>query len=663
MKKSLPLLILVLTLALAVGCSSGSERETGPSISMPTAPSGPVSMDKEDYPVFPDADAGADPSVPAEQGGKGFTGAGWETNTDFDFIGDPRAIKGGLLRDHLRDFPGTLRTEGPESNSAFNYGITSMAYESLVGLHTTTLEHIPSLATHWQISEDKMTYRFRINPNARFSDGMPVTSEDVVATYDFMMDKTLLSPSNQMVFGKLERPVAESMYIVRVRAKELNWRNFLYFSGMAILPAHVLKTLDGDTYLKEYNFKLLPGTGPYIIREEDIDKGRSITVRRRNDYWAVKARSNVGIGNFDEMQFIVVRDENLAFEMFKKGELDYYPVSMARQWVEDLDFENIQRGLVQKRKIFNDEPNGIQGFAFNTRRAPFEDIRVRKAFTFLFNRRQLIEKLMFNQYEPQNSYYVGGRYENPNNPKNEYNPQEALQLLAEAGWNSRDTQGRLVKNGAPLQIELLYASRTFEPHLTIYQEDLRKIGISLNLRLITGETLFQLVNERRFQMTQMGWGALLFPNPETSWHSSLADVDNTNNITGFKNARVDELCEAYDKMFDVEERVRALREIDGILANAYPYALQWNAPYSRLVYWNKFGTPPGYLSRTGDYFGSGTGPGLPQMWWIDPAKDAKLQQALRDPSLKLEVGPTEDRYWIEFGNNEQSLQPPARKIP
>ena len=652
MKKALPLLILVLTLALAVGCSSGSERETGPGISMPTAPSGPVSTDKEDYPVFPDADAGADPSVPAEQGGKGFTGAGWETNTDFDFIGDPRALKGGLLRDHLRDFPGTLRTEGPESNSAFNYGITSMAYESMVGLHPTTLEHIPSLATHWQISEDKMTYRFRINPNARFSDGMPVTSEDVVATYDFMMDKTLLSPSNQMVFGKLERPVAESIYIVRVRAKELNWRNFLYFSGMAILPAHVLKTLDGDTYLKEYNFKLLPGSGPYIIREEDIDKGKSITVRRRNDYWAVKARSNVGIGNFDEMRFIVVRDENLAFEMFKKGELDYYPVSMARQWVEDLEFENIQRGLVQKRKIFNDEPNGIQGFAFNTRRAPFEDIRVRKAFTFLFNRRQLIEKLMFNQYEPQNSYYVGGRYENPNNPKNEYNPQEALQLLAEAGWNSRDTQGRLVKNGTPLQIELLYVSRTFEPHLTIYQEDLRKVGIGLNLRLITGETLFQLVNERRFQMTQMGWGALLFPNPETSWHSSLADVDNTNNITGFKNARVDELCEAYDKMFGVEERVRALREIDGILANAYPYALQWSAPFSRLVYWNKFGTPPGYLSRTGDIFGAGTGPGLPQMWWSDPAKDAKLQQALRDQSLQLEVGPTEDRYWIEFGNNE-----------
>src|SRR5262245_65553154 len=112
-------------------------------------------------------------------------------------------------------------------------------------MDTKTMDFIPTLATHWQVSADKMTYRFRINPNARYSDGVPVTSEDVVATYDFMMDKTLQDPSNQLTFGKLERPVAESKYIVRVKAKELNWRNFLYFSGMAIYPAQVLLTLYG----------------------------------------------------------------------------------------------------------------------------------------------------------------------------------------------------------------------------------------------------------------------------------------------------------------------------------------------------------------------------------------------------------------------------------
>jgi len=658
MKRNLFLLIAGLALGLTGACSRSSPPENGSGASTPSAPSGPVSMNKGDYPVFPDADAGADSAVPAEQGGKGFTGKDWDTNTDFDFIGDPRARKGGVFRDHLTDFPGTLRLEGPESNSFFNYSVTTLAYESLVGLHPTTLEYIPSLATHWQISADKMTFRFRINPNARFSDGMPVTSDDVVATYDFIMDKTLQSPSNQLVFGKLERPVAESKYIVRVRAKELNWRNFLYFGGsMRILPAHVLKTINGDQYLKEYNYKLLPGSGPYTIREEDIEKGKTITVRRRADYWAEKARSNVGLGNFDALRFVVVRDENLAFEMFKKGELDAYPVSRARMWVEELNFENIQRGLVQKRKIFNGDPKGFAGFAFNTRRPPFDDIRVRKALTLLLNRRQLIEKIMLNQYEPQHSYYAGTPYENPSNPKNEYNPQEALKLLAEAGWSSRDAQGRLTKNGSPLQLELLYTTKTFEPHLTVYQEDLRKAGISLNLRLITPETQFQMVNERRFQMAHMAWGGLLFPNPETSWHSSLADVDNTNNITGFKNARVDTLCDEYDKMFAVEERVRAIREIDGLLANAHQYVLHWSAPYIRVVYWNKFGTPPGYLSRTGDYAG------VWQMWWIEPEKEATLQQALRDPSRKLAAGPEEDRYWIEYGTKQQLSQPQARRNP
>ena len=647
MKRNLLVLIPALALALATSCSRGTDPEEGAGLSGVQERTGPVSTNKEDYPVFPDADAGADPAVPAEQGGKGFTGQGWETNTDFDLVGDPHALKGGVFHDHLRDFPGTLRMQGPESNSFFNYNVTTMAYESLLGLHPTTLDYMPALATHWQVSDDKMTFRFRLNPNARFSDGQPVTAEDVVATYDFLMDETLQSPSNQLTFGKLERPVAESKYILSIRAKELNWRNFLYFSGMGVFPAHVLKTMNGETYLKEYNYKLLPGSGPYTILEADIDRGRTITARRRQDYWAKDARSNVGSGNFDELRFVVVRDENLAFEMFKKGELDAFAVGRARQWVEELDFEEVQRGLVQKRKIFNNEPGGVAGFALNTRRPPFDDLRVRKALTLLFNRPQLIEKIMFNEYEPANSYYAYTTYENSDNPKNEYNPEEGLKLLAEAGWNQRDAQGRLVKNGVPLQLELLYYSQTFEPHLTVYQEDLRRVGITLNLRLITPETQFQMVNERSFQMANLAWGGLLFPNPETSWHSRLADVDNTNNITGFKSARVDQLLSEYDRMFDPEDRVRVIQEIDGILANSYQYILSWSAPFTRVGYWNKFGAPPGYLSRIGDYGA------VWMMWWIEPQKERDLQEALRDSSKQLEVGPTEDRYWLEYGEREQ----------
>ncbi|MCZ6767955.1 MAG: extracellular solute-binding protein, partial [Acidobacteria bacterium] len=526
-----------------------------------------------------------------------------------------------------------------------------MVYESLLTLHPTTLEYIPVLATHWQISPDKMTYRFRINPNARWADGQPVTAEDVVASWTFRMDEGLQAPSSRMTYGKFEKPVAESKYIVRVKSIKVNWRNFYYFSGLTITPAHILKDVDGAAYLRDYNFKMLPGTGPYVVREEDIDKGNSLTIRKRTDYWAEKHRLNVGLNNFEQIKEIVVRDPNLQFEMLKKGDLDYYFVNTAQKWVEELDFDRIQRGLIQKRKVFNHAPQGVQGLAFNMRRVPFDDIRVRKALFHLFNRAQLVEKLMFNEYLLQHSYYTGGVYENPDNPKILYDPELALNLLAEAGWRNRDERGRLLKNGQPLEIEILYSSQPFERYFTVYQEDLRKVGITLNLRLVTPETRFKLMMERQFDTVAAGWGALLFPNPETSYHSSLADVNNTNNITGIKSSRIDELTEAYDGMFEVDERIAAIQEIDGILANLYPYILEWTAPFGRVAYWNKFGHPAGYFSRIGDYTD------MPSLWWIDPEKLEQLDQAQRDSSIQLEVGPSEDRYWLDFAQVEQQANP------
>jgi microcin C transport system substrate-binding protein len=613
----------------------------------PSAVRAAVSLDKNAYPVFPDADAAADPSVPAELGGKGFTGEGWETNTNYDLVGDPRALKGGIFRQDLVDFPKTLRMAGPEANTVFNdYILKRLVYEPLLWLHRSTLEFVPALATHWQISPDKLTYRFRINPNARWSDDQPVVAEDVVASWSLIMDKGFQAPMDQLVYGKFEKPVAESKYIVRVKSKQLNWRNFLYFAtqegSMVIFPAHVIKNLTGASYQKEYNFKLPPGSGPYTIAESDILKGQSITVRRRNDYWAAKQRRNVGVGNFDELRFAVVRDENLQFEMFKKGDLDFHYENISRRWVQEMNFDKVQRGLIQKTKVFNDNPSGIQGLAFNTRKAPFDDIRVREALAYLLNRERLIETLFFKEYPPLNSYFAGGIYENPDNPKMPYDPQLALKLLGEAGWSSRDSQGRLTKNGQPLTVELLNADKGAERWLTIYQDDLRKVGITLNLRLVTPETQFTMVMDRKFDLGYMGWSAETFPNPETEFSSKLADTNNTNNITGVKEKRLDQLFDAYDVEFDQHKREAIIREVDGILANLHQYILLWDAPFQRIAYWNKFGHPAGYLSRVDDYYSASW------LWWIDPGRERQLNAAATDPSIKMEIGALEDRYWQEY---------------
>ena len=148
-------------------------------------------------------------------------------------------------------------------------------------------------------------------------------------------------------------------------------------------------------------------------------------------------RRNIGSNNFDEIREIVVRDQKLAMEMFKRGDLDYFAPVNATFWVQELDnFDRIQRGLIQKRKVYNDKPVGMRGFAINMRKAPFDDIRLRKALAHLLNRPLIVEKLFYNEETPINSYYTGGIYENPDNPKMQYDPQLALKLLAEAGWTS-----------------------------------------------------------------------------------------------------------------------------------------------------------------------------------------------------------------------------------
>ena len=642
----------ILSLAFLIACGRNAGKESSEASATNTSAAN-VSLNKDDYPVFPDADAGADPAVPSEQGGKGFKGDGWQTNTGFDLIGDPRALRGGLFREYAPLVPGTYRMEGPEWNSAVNYAMANMMYEPLLILDPTTLNYIPTLATHWQILPDKLTFRFRINPNARWSDGEPVTADDVVRTWILYSDLTLQDPATYSQMIKLEKPVAESKYIVRVKAKDVQWVNFDNVARMRIFPAHILKDIDGAAYLRDYNFKFLPNTGPYIATTADIDKGNSVSVRRRKDYWAEKARASVGLNNFDQVKWIIVRDPALAFEKLKVGDLDFFYVNRSRTWVQEMNFDKVTRGLIEKRKVFSNFPIGFYGFPMNMRRPPFDDVRVRKALALLLNRPQLLEKLFFNEYLPDNSYYPGTVYENPGNPKNEYNPEEALKLLAEAGWKDRDAQGRLTKAGKPLTIQFLYDDKQSETYLTVYQGDLQKLGITVDLRLVNSETHFKLLMTRQYDMSVEGWSADVFPSPELEFHSRLASPNNTNNITGFKDAKADELIDRYNREFDLQKRIDLIRELDRILSSSYQYALTWYPPTQRLAYWNRYGQPKGTLSRIGQFTSNiNLGPGMEQLWWVDPVKSQKLEKAIKDPSIKLETGPVEDRYWLEYGKAE-----------
>ena len=605
---------------------------------------------------------GADPAVPAQEGGAGFEeiaeAEGWQTGSLTDeqlkLIGDPNATKGGEFKFAVNDFPATFRAYGKDENDQVTRMIHSFVYESLITVNPITLEFLPVLASHWKVGEDGQTYWFRIDPNARFSDGHPVTTEDVVATYELARDSSILSPYTNTFYGGFDPPEVVSKYIFKVRSKAKEWKNLLYFGGTSILPAHVIGNLSGSEYMEKYQYDMPPGSGPYIVRSEDVVKGKMVSLIRRTNYWAAAYPVNRGANNFDKVSLMVVADERLQLEKFKKGEFDLYLVLRAQWYEEEFNDELVKRGLIQVRRIYNDEPQGISGLVFNMRKPPFDDPKVREAFAYLFNREGLVKNLMYDQYSMSNSYYPGSVYENPSNPKITYDPEKGAALLAEAGYTKRNQEGILVheKTGKPLVIEMPILDNWVRV-MTPVQQEWKKAGIKLEFRQVDGPTQFKLLNERSFALAFMSWGGLLYPNPKSSFHSELADQLNTNNLAGFKNPRADELMEKELVTFDQEERVRIIRELDSILMASGQYALAWYAPFTRVAYWNKFGHPEFYLGKISDWRY------IISYWWISEEKIAKLNEALQDPSIDLGEGERDVKFWPEYNEKQKASEPVA----
>lgn len=567
----------------------------------------------------------------------------WETNTDYVGMGSPEAKKGGTLQYVQSSFPPTLRTCGKNANSAFTSMLEGLAYENLLAMNPITYGYIPNLAKKWALGDDRVSFFYEIDERARWSDGNPVVANDVVQSWKLYTNPGIDDPFYNSFYMTYEEPVAISDRVVMVRSKNLNWRAFMSVSFMTILPGHILEKLSGEDYLNEYQFEFLPGSGPYEFRDAKVNE--EINLIRRRDWWQADLDRNTGMYNFDRLKFIFIQDENLLKERFKAGAIDWVYVNVAREWHQEFTpamMPQIARGWVQRRKVFTHSPNGVSGVAFNIRRPPFDEIKIREAFAHLYNREKMMDKLFFNEYEYTDSFYPNSPYESPDNPKVRYNPDKAVELLEEVGWlqKNRNSEGWLVKDGHRLELTLNYVAKSSERILTIFQEDLRDVGIKLNLKQVTWATDIKEVGERNFQMSSRAYTGILFPNPESSFHSRYADLKNNNNIWGLKNERIDEILEQYPFMFDPRERIEAVREIDSIVSNLHLYAFGWYGPSVRLLYWNKFGMPDYILSRTGDQRS------LVSLWWYDEEKHEALRQA-RANRTNLEVGEEEVRWWDE----------------
>ena len=530
----------------------------------------------------------------------------------------PQAVVGGTIVEHLGPSPKSLNYYlDANSMSARVFG---SLYESLITINSANLEYDRCIAEKWTISDDRMTFTFWIDPNARWSDGHPITAEDVVWTYQAIVDPKNMTGPHKLSLERVHPPeIVDGGRAVRFVAKEVHWNNLGAVGDFPILPKHVFGKMD----FNKINFEFPVVSGPCRIRE--FKEGVSLTLERRPDWWRIGWPSVKGSSNFERTVCRFYSDRDNSFDAFLKGEIDMYPVYTASQWHQvEKKYKAVRNNWIVRKAVYNQAPIGFQGFAMNMRRSPFDDVRVRKAMAHLLDRRTMNRTLMYGQYFLHRSY-MEDLYDAEHPCPNvlvEYDPEAARRLLAEAGWRANPKSGILEKNGRPFEFTFLSRDGTSDKFLSIFQQALKDVGIRMNIQNKDWSAWAKDMDCFNFDMTWAAWGAGLYKNPEPMWSSGEADREGGSNLCGFRNAEVDALIEKQKGIFNVAERHEICRKIDHIVFEQHPYVLLWNSNHTRLLYWNKFGTPEKVL---GKYSREDT-----TYWWYDEDLAAELQEAMRE---------------------------------
>lgn len=532
-------------------------------------------------------------------------------------LASPHAVVGGEIRLFAGAYPESFNYY--LANNTLTRQVFTSMFESLLTLDPVTAEYAPGLAARWSISDDLKTFTFWLDDRARWSDGCPVTADDVKWTFDTIMASPLTGV-HKVPLEAFSSPEVVSSNVVRFTASEVHWRNLGAASGFEILPKHAYADMDFGKL--NFEFPVVSGAS----RLGELKEGISVVLERRDDWWGRAYERNRNLGNFERVLFRFYEERANAFAAFKKGLIDVYPVYTSRLWMNATRGKAFERSWIVKQKVHNHAPQGFQGFAMNMRRPPFDDVRVRKAMAHLLDREKMNRTLMYSQYFMQRSFFED-LYDKDHpcqNPLLLFDKEKARNLLAEAGWAVPPETGVLAKNGKPFSFTFLTRSQSSDKFLAIYNESLKDVGIEMIIERKDVAAWFKNMDEFNFDMTWSSWSAGIFRDPEGMWASAEAERRSGNNITGFRDPTVDELIEKQKTNFNLGERNQICREIDTRIATQVPYALLWNIDYVRLLYWNKFGTPPQVLSKFSNEDAAIS------YWWYDEDRAADLEAAMDD---------------------------------
>jgi len=550
----------------------------------------------------------------------------WLTNDSDPVFGSDEAKKGGTFHTSILSFPMTFRVVGPDSNSSFRSAILDNQL-SLIGIHPNTENIIPELATHWAFDKDKKTMYFKLNKDARWSDGKPVVADDFVYTLEFMRSKHIIEPwYNDYYTKEIEKVIVYDDYTLAVVSTKPVPDLHLKL-GLGPTPRHFYGQLD-ENFVRKYNWEIVPNTGAYQL--SDFKKGKYVEFTRKKDWWGKDLRYFKNRFNVEKVVFTVVRDMNIMWEYFKKAKEDVFNVNFPNYWYEKTKTPVVEKGYVHKIWFFNNTQQSAMGLWLNQDREIFKDRNVRYAFAHAMNIERVIEKVLRNDYFRLEHGFMGyGPYSNNNVKARRFDLDKADAYMKASGWK-RGADGIWEKNGMRFSVEVTYSLDEHTPRLVVLKEEAKKAGVELRLQKLDPAASYKKVMEKNHDVAWMGWSTSLRPQYWEHFHSENAHKPQTNNITNTEDPEMDKLIDAYRNSLEEKERIELSLKIQEKIHEIGSFVPTFMVPYVRQAYWRwwRLPNPPG-TKHSGDLFdpfGSMTG----GLFWFDETLHNETKQAMKE---------------------------------
>lgn len=551
----------------------------------------------------------------------------WLTNDKDPVFASPEAKRGGTFRTFMDSFPITLRNVGPDANGSFRSMLDGNRF-SLTDLHPNTLNPLPSLATHWAYGADNKSIYYKLNKDAKWSDGKPVTADDYVFALEFMRSKDIVDPWYNNYFTEYyDRIVKYDDYTIGILGKKKYSKKEIHqYYNLEPYPRHFYK-MDKD-WVKNYNWKIAPNTGPYII--DEIEKGKFITLKRKKDWWGDTMKYYQNRFNVDKIKVTVIRDMNMTYEHFLKGELDEFGITLPEYWHEKAKGPLYDNGFIHRMWFYADQPQSDMGMFLNTAKKPLDDINVRIALHYATNVDKVIKTVLRNDYERLHHASTGyGVYANDKIKAREFDLKKADEYLAKAGWTKRGPDGIRVKDGQRLSFEITYTAPHHTDRLVVLKEEAKKAGIEFKLKQMDGSTGFKSMMEKQHQIAWMGWSTGLIPQYWEHWHSKNANIPQTNNISNYSSPKMDKLITDFDNEFDDAKKVKLAKDIQQLIHDDAAFVPTFMIPYFRIAYWRYWKFPKVPATKTSqtafELFGSAGG-----LFWLDQKEQAETEKAKKE---------------------------------